>query len=167
MFELLGMTVIGLIFLAMAILIRSGRYKRWYLGPMLPPFRFKSAMYFGFPFCLFWFTPPILALLPIPKEAQSVLLEIGWGSSFVLSALFAIWQPRWLKPTWLRRLEDQYNRPTERLLEARWRRRIKEGQMSYQEWAQRIETQKGLDELVQQVRVPLAQTDLRDQPIAR
>jgi hypothetical protein len=53
-----------------------------------PPITYRAAIYYAFPFSLFWFSFPIAALLPIPREDKVTLLVIGMlGSLCVMLAL--------------------------------------------------------------------------------
>jgi hypothetical protein len=96
--ELVWLTLIGLIFVALGISVQCGWWKAWYIARVYPPFSYRAAVYFYFPFSLFWFSFPIGALLPMPKEDKITVLMIGMGSSLALCLILAIWQPRWLKP---------------------------------------------------------------------
>ena len=80
---------------------------------------------------------------------------------FLGGIILAIWEPGWMKPTWQRRLEDQYDEDTIKRLIINWRK------MDRGEWGRMIETQKGLDELVRRAGVPVATTDLRGRSIER
>ncbi|MDY7076796.1 MAG: hypothetical protein SXV54_07705 [Chloroflexota bacterium] len=67
--------------------------------------------------------------------------------SCLLCLVFAIWQPRWLKPTWQRRLEDQYSQAEiNTVFRPAWRK------MNHREWSHLIETEEGLEQLVQMAR---------------
>jgi hypothetical protein len=141
------MTLIGLVFAAMGISVRCGWHKTWYIKRTYPPVTYRAAQYFAFPFSLFWFSFPIVALLPIPRDNKVVPLVVGMLGSFVLCLVFAIWQPRWLKPTWQRRLEDRYSwKEISGIFIPAWRR------MDRREWGRLIETQEGLEQLVRKAR---------------
>lgn len=159
-FRVLVLVAIGLVFLGMAISVRSGRSKGWYLRTYRP-FGRKLLLPLCISLSLAWFTLPVVAILPIPKESRSVLGQIGMLSPLVLTPLLAIWQPWWLDPVWLRRLESQYDRGTIKALIENWRK------MDRAEWGRLIETQQGLDELVRRAGVPVATTDRRGRPIER
>lgn len=145
--ELVWLTLVGLIFAALGISVRFGWYKTWYIKKTYPPFTYRAAIYFAFPFSLFWFFFPIVALLPIPRESKSALAVVGMFGSFLLCLVFAIWQPRWLKPTWQRRLENRYNQAEiDTVFRPAWRG------MDRREWGKLIETEEGLEQLVQMAR---------------
>jgi hypothetical protein len=139
--------LIGFVFVGMGVSVRCGWYKTWYIKRVYPPFTYRAAQYFIFPISLFWFTFPVVGLLPIPKETKSILGLVGVCGSPALCLILAIWQPRWLKPTWQRRLEDRYSREEiNTVFRPAWRK------MNHREWSRLIETEEGLEQLVQMAR---------------
>ena len=143
------MALIGLLFVGMGVSVRCGWYKTWYIKRVYPPFTYRAAQYFAFPISLFWLTPLLCVLLPISKERKLPLGLIGMVGSPILCFVLAVWQPRWLKPTWQRRLEDRYNQAEiDTVFRPVWRK------MDRREWGKLIETEEGLERLVEMARDP-------------
>ena len=90
----------------------------------------------------------------------TVIMIITLPIRRLASSLFS-WKPRWLTPTWLHRLESQYDRDTINALIAEWRKK------DQTELAAMLKTQQDLDELVRRTGIPVAETDLHGRPIKR
>jgi hypothetical protein len=59
--------------------------------------------------------------------------------------IFPLWKPNFLKPVWLRRLESVYPPEAVDLFQLEWKK------MNRDEWARKISTEEGMNELVKQV----------------
>lgn len=149
----IGGTAIGL-----GVLMRMGIWKSWYLKSDLPPVTMRAAVYALIPIGLGFTLAPILAAL---GDDDSMWAARLYGVTLAIGTILAIWQPPWVKPAWLRRLEFQYDQDTIKALIAEWRK------MDRKEWGALIETQQGLDELVRRAGVPVATIDRRGRPIER
>jgi len=152
---------IGLILWVLGILMRVGRWKTWFLKRDLPPVTMKASLYAAFPLGLAFLAAPVINIVA-SSEMQAARVAIGFlWSMAILGTILALWQPRWLKPIWLQRLDSQYDSDTINALIAEWRK------MDRKEWGALIETQQGLDELVRRAGVPVATTDRHGRPIER
>lgn len=124
------------------ILIRVGKYKRWYLAPFVPPFIWGRAFY-GWPATAVFIFSPILAVLPVSDDTFMSLL--GWISlvGVVLGIIMMIWTPGWAKPKWQRYLEAKYTGSEIRsTLIPVWRK------MDRKKWSQLLDSEEGIEELV-------------------
>jgi hypothetical protein len=152
---------IGLAFWVLGILIRVGVWKAWFLKQDLPPIRMRASVYVVFPLGLAFLAAPIINIAASSEMQAANAATAFLGSVAVLGTILALWQPWWLKPTWLQRLESQYDSDTINALIAEWRK------MDRKEWGALIETQQGLDELVGRAGISVATTDRRGRPIER
>ena len=83
----------------------------------------------------------------IPLMPEEVRLDFGTffiGPLWILTLILAIWQPRWLKPKWLRWLEEEHGD----IIEILWEEVRKEGHG----WERRVRTQEDLEQWVAEVR---------------
>lgn len=86
-----------------------------------------------------------LAILPlIPPEARLSFGTYVFGPLIISTFVFAIWQPWWLKPRWLRWLEKEHGD----IIEVLWEEVRKEGHA----WERRVRTQEELEQWVAEVR---------------
>lgn len=105
------------------------------------------------------FAPPNLIYGAIPLGLSIMLIAFGgllptqtlrdWSLNiaFFLTALaiiLAMWQPRWLKPKWLRWLEEEHGD----IIEILWEEVRQEGHA----WGRRVRTQEQLEQWVEEVR---------------
>lgn len=126
-------------FFWIAFLIRrgKGRTNRWFLHVFAP------IAYSPLPWGLTISIPLVLLLLPFNSSAKtSLFCGVTWAGIFLAFVVFPIWKPKFLKPDWLRRLEAQYSPETIQLLRGEWMR------MDRDEWANKIGTEEGMQELV-------------------
>ncbi len=120
--------------------IRLGYGRRWYLGPDDPIFYPKQGVYGPVPLGLsFWC---ILLVLVLPEPWETFATWVAF--SFAILSIFLIGlQPWWIKPAWVRWLEEENDDILDRLIqEACWTK----------DWEKRIATQEGLEAWVAQVR---------------
>jgi hypothetical protein len=120
--------------------IRLGYGKRWYLGPDDPIFYPKPGVYGSVPLGLSLWCILLVLVLPEPWETFAT-----WAAfSFAILSIFLIGlQPWWVKPAWVRWLEEENDDILDRLIEeARWTK----------DWEKRIATQEGLEAWVTEVR---------------
>lgn len=120
-----------------------GVYKGWYLAPFIPPFSWRRSIH-AWPASAVFVCYPIIALSPLSDDA---VMKV-WAGVGVAGVVFAvalmIWNPRWAKPAWQRRLEDRYSHDEiDRLFVPAWRK------MNRREWGRLIDTEEGLEQLVQ------------------
>lgn len=136
---------LGVPFFLLGLAIRQGWTNKWYLHTQLVPYMPPSTMYALFPLSLAFFLLPILFILPISQELKANLLIWGWGICFSLMLIFPIWKPNFLKPKWLRQLEAEYPPDVIAYFRQEW------SKMDRDEWARKISTEEGLEELIRMV----------------
>jgi hypothetical protein len=81
----------------------------------------------------------------VPVEMRMAIADYIGVPLIFLTLIFSMWQPRWLKPKWLRWLET-HHRPILGQLREEARKE------KWREWQRRVQTQKGLEEWVEEVR---------------
>jgi hypothetical protein len=135
-----GLAGMGLVFIFLGSGVRLGYWKRWYLGPDDPIFYPKPGVYGFIPLGLAFI---ILALgLVFPNLEDWLVLEIPIFLCLVTILLVGL-QPWWIKPAWVRWLEEENADILDRLIEEA--RRTKD-------WHKRVATQEGLEAWVAEVR---------------
>jgi hypothetical protein len=135
-----GLAGMGLVFVFLGSGVRLGYWRRWYLGPDDPIFYPKPGVYGFIPLGLFCFCTALVLVLPEPWQTFA-----DWAAfSFVaLCILLVGLQPWWIKPAWVRWLEEENADILDRLIEEA--RRTKD-------WHKRVATQEGLEAWVAEVR---------------
>jgi hypothetical protein len=135
-----GLVGLGLFFILLGESIRLGYLRKWYLGPDDPIFYPKPGVYGFIPLGLACI---ILALGLVFQGLENWLL-LGVPMFLCLIAILLVGlQPRWIKPQWVRWLEEENDDILDRLIqEARWTK----------DWEKRIATQEGLEAWVAEVR---------------
>lgn len=135
-----GLVGLGLVFILLGGSIRLGYWKKWYLGPDDPIFYPKPGVYGLISLGLACI---VLALgLVLPDLENWFALGVPVFLSLVTILLVGL-QPWWVKPAWVRWLEEENDDILDRLIEeARWTK----------DWEKRIATQEGLEAWVTEVR---------------
>ena len=137
-----GLLLGGLAGVIIGILRRMGKGRTWYLVPNYYVLLPKGASY----------ALPVIGLICISFGIGILINEPGFARKIlywvivpllVVSGLIIIFQPRWLKPRWVRWLEENHGDILEILIE--------EGRKT-PSWAKRVSTQEGLEEWVEEVR---------------
>jgi hypothetical protein len=128
------------------LLARLGVYKVWYFAPFIPPFSWKRSIH-AWPASAGFICLPFLLFSSLSDEAVMLAFASLTFTGVLFAAVLMIWNPRWAKPLWQRRLEDRYSREeiNEVLIPA-WRG------MNHREWGRLIETEEGLEQLVEMAR---------------
>jgi len=140
--------LIGFGFVILGLSIYLGPDKFWWWSksnPVVP-----TGIVFGaFPAGLMFFLMAYIFYCQsqggISAEIRDKLLYYVVTPLMFLALLFSMWQPRWLKPKWLRWLET-HHRPIIGLLREEARK------AEWRKWHQHVQTQKGLEEWVAEVR---------------
>jgi hypothetical protein len=135
----------GIPFLMIGFAIRLGWITRWYLHTQLVPYMPPATAYGYFPLGLALSLPPIILGLPIDVNIKSNLVLGVWAICFLLIVVFPIWKPKFLKPKWLLRLEAQYPPEAIEVFKREWK------EMDRDEWAHKIGTETGMEELIKRV----------------
>lgn len=135
-----GLVGLGLFFILLGGSIRLGYLKKWYLGPDDPIFYPKPGVYGFIPLGL----ACIILALGLVFQGLENWLVLGVPMFLCLIAIFLVGlQPRWIKPQWVRWLEEENDDILDRLIqEACWTK----------DWEKRIATQEGLETWVAEVR---------------
>jgi hypothetical protein len=133
---------IAAIFLTWGILVRIGYLRTSYAvrgNPVFaPPALLHSLTFLGL-------AMGFLAVIPfVPKETRPDLVDYVIIPLWILTLVLAIWQPRWLKPKWLRWLEREHGD----IIEVLWKEVREEGHS----WGRRVRTQEELEAWVAEVR---------------
>ena len=120
----------SIFFLGWGILIRLGYLRASYAtkgNPVLAsPALLHSLIFLGLAI-------GTLAILPFfPKDMRSNIVTYGFSPLLILMFVVAIWQPRWLKPKWLRQLEQTHSD----IIEILWEEIRNEGH----NWEKRVNT---------------------------
>ena len=141
-FFVLTLGAVGLLFIVMGVLIRIGRFKRWYLVADDSMFYHKAAYYAFIPWGLASLLLTTLPFLPTGRAGQD-LVEYVIFSLMGIGVLLTFWQPRWLKPDWVRWLEENNQDILDLVIE--------EGRKT-KDWGKMVATQEGLEAWVAEVR---------------
>jgi hypothetical protein len=106
-YVILVLVLAGVFSLGLSVMTLRGRFKGFYLFKGLPLVVPGGIVYTGFPAGV---GALMLAVVLVVSSRQIGRTVVYIGSCLVmLSALvLMIWRPRWLKPKWLRWLEDNY-----------------------------------------------------------
>ncbi len=128
------------------VLARVGIYKRWYLAPFMPPFIWGKAIY-GWPVSAVFFAPHFAALLGKTGGSGLEVANLFSLIGFVLAFIMIIRTPKWAKPMWQHYLESKYARAEIRkvFIPVWWN-------MDRKEWGRLLDSEEGIEELVQLAR---------------
>jgi hypothetical protein len=140
--------LIGALIYLPGLLARLEIYKVWYFAPFIPPFSWKRSIY-AWPASIGFIFLPFLLFSPLSDDAVMVVFAGLTFAGALLAVVLMVCSPRWAKPTWQRRLEDRYS-PEEinTVFIPAWRK------INRREWGRLIETEEGLEQLVQMARHP-------------
>jgi hypothetical protein len=137
--------------------IRLGYFKRYFLvrapALLLGPGAYHGAILVG-PLMI------VLGLGGLPAEVatrQDCLLYL-FGPSLFLSVLISLWQPWWLKPKWIRQLQENHPDIYPFLREAA-REEVGTDRKKMEEWSSKMDTVEDQNEWVAEVRKRLGMPD--------
>lgn len=135
--------VIGVAFVIGGLRVRFGQNKTWWLNKSTAVT--PTAIAFGlFPASVIFFVFAYIAFFqPSSHIRESILFYIGIPA-FILTLVFSTMQPNFLKPKWLRWLEDNYGDFLPLL-------RDKARQSEWSQWKRQVRTQEGLENWVAEV----------------
>jgi hypothetical protein len=138
----------GMGFLAIGLYVRFGNFKTLYLTKGIPVLMPQALQNIFIPLGI---TLLIMALglsdLVPTVELRQKFLVWGVGPIFLVSLILAVWNPRWLRPSWLNYLEDEYGTVMWKLLD--------EARKDVPAWSHRVRTQAGLEEWAEETRQKL------------
>jgi hypothetical protein len=133
----LGLVLGGFFSLYMSVMALRGHIKGLYLIKGIPLAAPASVVYTGFPAGIGFLILAIALLIPNIEIGRAIV--VATCALMMLSALvLMLWKPRWLKPWWLRWLEDNYPSLINTLLE--------EARQAGRAWETGIKTQEDLEE---------------------
>jgi hypothetical protein len=136
-----GVIVFGLAFIVGGLLFHLGCWRSWYLTPDTI-FGARPALYGFVPMGLAIICFAIVILLPSLETRRTVGAYVILPLA-ILAVILSFWQPKWLKPKWVRWLEENNQDILELIVE--------EGRKT-KEWGKVVATQEGLEAWVAEVR---------------
>jgi len=148
---------LGSLCLGYGLAIRLGYYKRYFLvqGPalLLGPGTYHSTILVG----------PILIVLglgglPADVATRQQLLSYLYIPSLILAVILSVWQPWWLKPKWIRQLQENHPDIYPFLREAA-QEEAGTDRKKAEEWASKMDTVESQNEWVAEVRKRLGMPD--------
>ncbi len=139
--------------------IRLGRTKRHFLVQGPAPFFGPANYHFGI---LLGATLIILGIAGLPGdvETRQDLLGYLFIPSLILAFIVGFWQPWWLKPKWIRQLQENHPDIYPFLREAA-QEEVGTDQEKAEEWASKMDTVESQNEWVAEVRKRLGMPDPR------
>ncbi len=139
--------------------IRLGHFKRYFLVPgpalLLGPGAYHCAI-LGGPLMI------VLGLGGLPADVatrQKVALYL-FGPSLILAMIISVWQPWWVKPKWIRQLQENHRDIYPFLREAA-QEEVGTDPKKAEEWASKMDTVESQNEWVAEVRKRLDMPDPR------
>ena len=133
----------GVFSLYLSIMALRGRFKGLYLVKGFPFVVPAGIIYTGFPAGIGSLLFAAIALFVSNIRIGRVLIVLTCYATMLSSLVLMVWKPRWLKPWWLRWLEDNYPHCLNDLLE--------EARGGGKAWERRIRTQEDLEAWAEQV----------------
>lgn len=135
---------LGIVFITLGLSPYLGSNKFWWWSkstPIVP----KTVVFGSIPIAFVLFLMAYTFRPTIPMGTRLIVMNYLGIPMVLVAIILTIWQPRWLKPKWLRWLET-HHAPILSLLreEARKER--------WSDWNQRVSTQEGLEEWIEEVR---------------
>ena len=141
--------ILGLFIFGLGLAVYLGHFKRMFITQGVPGIYPRNTVYTLMPLGVFF-----LSFYPIflwagenaLDELPSAIVFFGLG---ILVVVPLIWQPRWLKPAWLRWLEDNYGYVLEEMFEEarqmgglNWETQVRT-QADLEAWADSVAQQRG------------------------
>jgi hypothetical protein len=150
---------VGSLIFGWGVWIRLGRTKRYFLVQGPAPFFGPANYHFGI---LLGATLIILGLTMLPGdvETRQELALYGFGSALALAFIVGLWQPWWLKPKWIRQLQENHPDIYPFLREAA-QEEVGTDWEKAEEWASKMDTVESQNEWVAEVRKRLGMPDPR------
>ena len=134
---------ISIFFFVIGFLVHSGRFKGWWLNTSTPVTPTGMA-YASIPAGFLYLCAGILFALPIAPVTRGDLALYLLTPLMIITIVLATWHPRWLKPKWLRWLEENHGSILHLLREDA-------KNMGKLEWDRQVRTQKELEDWVADV----------------
>jgi len=133
----------GFFFLALGLVIQTGKMKRWWLTYSTPLTPIGIA-YGSLPFSFVFFVGGFVMFIP-DIETRGWAIEYVFYFGFIPSIILTMIRPRWLVPSWLRWLEDNHRDILSIL-------KKEATQMGGIKWDRRVRTHEDLEDWVDEVR---------------
>ncbi len=144
-----GIFLFGFTLIIVGALLRLGKLRWMYIGQSLPVFAQRETVHLGIPLGIGVLITGLMTLLPDFNELLNYLVFF----SFLITMILAFWQPWWIKPAWLRWMEDNYDYAIEEMFaEARkigrfeWGKQVKT-QAELEAWADEVARRNGWQRL--------------------
>jgi hypothetical protein len=150
---------VGSLIFGWGMWIRLGRTKRYFLVQGPAPFFGPANYHFGI---LLGPTLIILGVAMLPRDVETgqALLLYGFGSALALALIVGFWQPWWMKPKWIRQLQDNHPDIYPFLREAA-QEEVGTDRKKAEEWASKMDTVESQNEWVAEVRKRLGMPEPR------
>lgn len=137
--------LIGLFPIGIFVIVKFGIIKSWYVIKSVPGFFSARMIYGALPLGVGFIVIILAPLLPYYDKLNINIWDILFYIFIILTFVFMIAPPNWLKPKWLQWLEREHGDQLDLL--------VKEAQaMGRWRWEARVETQEGLEKWVKEVR---------------
>lgn len=135
---------VGFFAIGMYLIVKTGRIKSWYILKTLPGLLSGRMMYAAFPFGLSFILTHFAALLPNynPREPNLLILTLLVGPVFGFWFMYR--PPKWVKPSWLQWLEQEYGYCLPILI-------VEAQKINRWEWESRVRTQAGMQAWIDEV----------------
>ena len=129
-----GILIFGCAMIIWGVALLLGKLRWVYVGQSIPVYAQREVLHLSIPIGVGLISIVLPIIYPNTKDWADPLLLF----SFFATVILAIWQPWWLKPAWLRWLEDNYGDILEEMFaEARAIGRFN--------WAKQVRTQSDLE----------------------
>jgi hypothetical protein len=139
----MGLFLFAATLMGMFLVVRFGWIKSWFVLKTLPGLLSARMIYALLPLGVGFSLIAVESLLPLEQRWQEAWVTLFFVSCS-LSVPFMFWPPSWIKPGWLRWLEQEYGYCLDILVE--------EGQkMDRWEWEARVETRAGMQAWIDEV----------------
>ena len=124
---------VGLYIIGEGVMIRCGRLRKRFIGGSFPVLAPRDIFLIAIPIGLQILVIGFMIILP-----NSKILTVVGGVSFLSAIILGIWRPDWLKPSWLRWLENNYAHVRDEMFR-------EANQMGAKKWEDATCTQEGLE----------------------
>jgi hypothetical protein len=150
---------LGSLIFGSGMCIRLGYYKRYFLvrgpAPLLGPGNYHAWILAGAAVIILG-----IAGLPADVATRQDLLLYLFGPSLFLAVIISLWQPWWLKPKWIRQLQENHPDIYPFLREAA-QEEVGTDRKKAEEWASKMDTVESQNEWVAEVRKRLGMPEPR------
>jgi hypothetical protein len=140
--------LLGAILICVFFVVRLGLIKSWFVLKTLPGLLSARMIYTLLPLGITFIAGGIAATVSEttvmdPNQAATNFLLV-YCPFLIVGFLFMVWTPNWIKPVWLRWLEQEYGYCLDILIEEAQK-------MNRWDWEARVRTQKGMQMWIDEV----------------